>query len=461
MIEGGVAGGSAAHHADQRRTVAARLVSEAAWLEAVADDERTTAAHLERLSPAYAILHDLKLSGSQGNIDHVVVGPGGAFLVVTRRFVDAVVFRDGAVYAGERSLQGELEGLRAVSGQLSQVLGTPVLPVLGFHGGALAATAPPSVDGVFVCGAENLVRVITRASHTLLPPHKVTDVTEKALPMLFNPGSVARSDVPTRPEPPVPPMDPRGPVLPVLPVSAAAAPAPTSVSPQMDELARRRDETMRALQGAVDSPSFAAAPGGAAHPPAPIPAAPAVASMPIMGATPLAASLAPAAAPTRHKRSRGFVLAVVLSLCLVAATLGAAASMIWSDDKDAGSTPGDTNRSTTTVSGSSTVPGPLAASLPAPIASFSAVCPAAGAGWQLVADWPGDIAGLAQYDVEVQDSKGGWVVLAPLLSSAVTVASVEGQPPNATLTLRVTAVMTDGSRSINQPTPFTTPTSPC
>lgn len=464
MIEGGVAGGSAAHHADQRRTVASRLVAEAKWLDAVAEDERTTAAHLERLSPAYAILHDLKLSGSQGNIDHVVVGPGGAFLVVTRRFAEAVVLRDGALYAGERALHGELEGLRSVAGQLSQALGTPVAPVLGFHGTTLPATTPPSIDGVLVCGAEYLVRVITRASHTLLPPHQITEVTEKALPMLFNPGSVARSEVPTRPEPPTQAMDPGGPSLPVLPATGLAgtvrtpvappvvAPVvapPVLVSPQMDELARRSDDAFRPVDPASEPA------------PAPYAAAAAAFSPVALGGGAAAPSAADPAKPVkapRHKRSRGFVLAVVLSLCLVAGTLGAAASMILKDDKaDEGGGVSPTVPLDTTT----TVAGPLAAALPAPLVSFSPVCPSAGSGWQLLADWPGDIPGLVQYDVELQGGDGAWTMLTPLVSSAVTIASLEAQPPNSTLTLRITAVMSDGSRSINQPTAITTPTSAC
>lgn len=454
MIEGGLAGGSAAHHADQRRTVATRLVAEAKWLDAVAEDERNTAAYLEKLSNAYAILHDLKLDGMQGNIDHVVVGPGGAFVVVTRRFADPVNVRDGALFAGDRPLGAELAGLRAVAEQLAQLFGTPVAPVLGFHGGLLPATTPPTVDGVFICGAENLVRVITRASHTLLAPHKITDVTEKALPLLFNPGSVSRDELAPRPDPQRTQTDNRVPELALAP----PAPAVSAAATPLDEAARRREEAIRALRmGGTDAavpaavaPTFAQAP--APPPPAPAPA-PGFAPLPGDESAPEAAS-GKGRAP--HKRSRGFVFAVIASLCLVAATLGAAASMIWKDDKGSGA-----SASSTTIFVNSTSVGPLAASLPAPTVAFSAVCPAAGAGWQLVPDWPGDIAGLTQYDVELQAADGTWTPLAPLLSSAVTVAELEAQPANTTLMFQITAVMSDGSRSITQPTPFTTPTSPC
>ncbi len=457
MIEGGVAGGSAAHHADQRRTVAARLESEATWLDAVAADERATGQFLQLLSQSYAILHDLKLPGTQGNIDHVVVGPGGAFVVVTRRFAEPIEFREETLHAGGRSLQAELAGVAVIAAQLTDLLGTPVVPVVGFHGNVLSATAPPQVDGVLVCASENLVRVITRASHTLLPPHQVTGVLEKALPLLFNPGSTPRDQIQANAEAPTLPPAVMTTVAPIVPVAVAAVappaftpltltPSPPPPPPAFPPLAVPENAN-EAASGTV---------------------APEVSSV---GLTEAAATAAAAAAASRaaraaapvmpvalvhHKRSKGFVLAVVVSLCLVAGTLGAAANLILKDDGAPKSA-----STTSTTAESVDVSTPLAAALPAPTVAFSAVCPAAGSGWQLVATWPGDVDGLTQYDVELQNADATWTALAPLLSAAVTAASLAGYGPNVTVTLRITAVMTDGSRSANQPTPFTTPTSPC
>ncbi len=479
MIEGGVAGGSAAHHADQRRTVAARLESEASWLDAVAEDERATGQRLQELSQPYAILHDLKLPGTQGNIDHVVVGPGGAFVVATRRFADQIEFREGTLHSGGRSLQAELAGVAAIAAQLTDVLGTPVVPVVGFHGNVLSVTAPPQVDSVLVCATENLVRVITRASHTLLPPHRVTDVLEKALPLLFNPGSTPRhqlpadSEAPTLPPSAIPTLVPIVPIAPIAPiiapvVTAVAPVAPPAMSPLAPPPAPP-PPAFAALAGAESAsevPSVTVAPAVAPTTPvdpttpvAPTDAAAAAATAAAASAAALAARTAAPlqpAAPARHKRSKGFVLAVVVSLCLVAGTLGAAANLVLKDDA-----PPTSVSAPMTTAVFVEVTGPLAANLPAPTVAFSAVCPAAGSGWQLVATWPGDIDVLAQYDVELQNADGTWTALAPLLSASVTAASLEGYGPNVTVTVRITAVLIDGSRSANQPTPFTTPTSPC
>ena len=126
MIEGGNAGGSALAQANQRRATADRLIAEATWLERVANDERQMAAQLLNLPTAYSILHDLRVPGSKGNIDHVVVGPGGAFLVVTRRYAQSISYKADQLFAGDTSLRGDLDSARVESQLLTQTLGTHV-----------------------------------------------------------------------------------------------------------------------------------------------------------------------------------------------------------------------------------------------------------------------------------------------------------------------------------------------
>ena len=193
MIEGGVAGSNALQLASQRRSTAERLATEAAWLERVAADLRLMAGQLDNLPPAYAVLHDLTLPGSKGTVDHMVVGPGGAFLVVTRRYADAISFRDGHLWAGQHQLHGDLDTARVEATLMTQLLGSPVVPVLAFLDAVLPAAAPQAIDGVLVCSGATVTRVITRASHTLLTSPQVADVVERALPLLHSPGTVVRA----------------------------------------------------------------------------------------------------------------------------------------------------------------------------------------------------------------------------------------------------------------------------
>ena len=55
-----------------------------------------------------------------------------------------------------------------------------------------------------------------------------------------------------------------------------------------------------------------------------------------------------------------------------------------------------------------------------------------------------------------------WVSLTGWKNAAdQTSATLHGQPANATYTIRMTAVLTDGSRSVNTATPIAAPATPC
>lgn len=500
----------------------------------MASDERATSTRLQELSTAHSILHDLKLEGVQGNIDHAVVGPGGAFVIVTRRFTEPLSLRNGMLYAGERSLQPEVDGAGLIATRLSDALGTPVAPVIGFHGGILPSSAPHEVGGVHICSVDNIVRVITRASHTLLAPHKVTEVTERALPLLFNAGSVPRTQI----EPPS--VEVAAPVAPWIPdparpgddaarrqeamtilnqAASATSPAPAATPPVLAPAATAAATTAAmptiSAPTAVGSATSSFAPLGAApvgsvshgtlaHGGADMAASPTSLSELSQMANSLAAARSAESAsdavdaasasagkkgarakqkPTKSKpakpakpakgakakgakpqRSRGKTIALVLTLCVVAATAGAAYAIMQNDGGDDELLVNSTEppRFTRPEAGaSSTVAAPMAASVAPPVAQFTAECLAAGTGWGWIATWPGDVANLQQYDVELQNADATWAKLTPLTSSAVTSVSAGGQPPSTPITFRITAVMVDGSTQVGAPATFTTPASPC
>lgn len=460
MIEGGLAGGSALSQAAQRRATAERLVLEAQWLEALAADERAIARQLATLPTSYALLHDLKLPGSKGNIDHLVIGPGGAFVVVTRRCQEAISFRDGQLWSGDLSLRDLLDAARVESQLLTQTVGTPVVPVVTIIGVLVSASLPNAVDGVLLCSAEDVVRVVTRGSHTLLPPHKVSEAAERALPLLHNPGSVPRTEAGpgARVEPGT-----EASFKPAMPPSSS--PAETAAKRvQATESAVNRGRATSAVEVAAPAEAFDVRRAGAAS-------------------AAESSSLAPATKPTRkptkersgRSRSVGFIVGALLVLCVVAIGIGSLVGGFWGGDDDGGaditsvdSSPDSTLDSTvaTTTPASSSpgvtpAPGQLASGLAAPTVAFSPLCPALGAGWQMQPVWPGDLAGLVQYDIELAGPDGSWVALAPLPTASTPWGSLVGQSPGNTLTIRITAVMTDASRSINQPTTVVVPPESC
>jgi hypothetical protein len=400
MIEGGTPGGSALAQATQRRATADKLLTEAAWLEGVAADERAMAGQLAVLPPGYAVIHDLRVPGSKGNIDHVVIGPGGAFVVMTRRFDGQLSYHDGQLWAGDASLRGDFESARVEAQLLTQSLGTPVVPVIGYLGAGLPQGAPSALDGVLVCAADMLVKVVSRGSHTNLTPDKVLEAARKAVPFQNSPGSVTRGQGQV-PPPPAPLQRP-----------VAGAPGTAAVSTTPD-LPRRRS-------GRTEHEHLA------------------------------------------WKRSVMFVAAIIASLCLVAFAAGTLLRVLWADKPSTSGVPSaDTlDRSSTTIfitpTGDPTVTPAVSAAptsaaiaaIPGPVVRILPTCPTPGQGWSLVPTWPGDVAGLDHYTVELQQPDGSWTPVGSMANANSALgAAVTAQQSNVTVTLRMTAVLTDGSQS--------------
>jgi hypothetical protein len=440
MIEGGNAGGSALAQASQRRATADRLIHEAKWLEAVASDERLMAAQLANLPETYTILHDLRVPGSKGNIDHVVIGPGGAFLIVTRRHDDGVQFHDQQLWAGPTSLKNDFDASRQEAQILSQTLGTPVVPVIGLLGAPVPVAVPSAIDGVMVCALENVDRVVTRNAHTLLPTPKIAEAAERALPLLNTPGSTprvllteaAKRQIAAAAAPPVPAAMSIAPAMGAGTASAAAgvaAGAKPTAKAQKSAAAAQQQEKRRTGFG-----------------------------------------LGKLKERTGGKKSAAFVVALIGSLCLVAFAVGSLVRVLWTND-DSGAAAAATSTvlgdPTTTIfiaAPSTVAPAPTAAvaPIPAPAVGFTPVCPGAGAGWQLVPAWPGDVANLANYVVETQGADGTWVPGGSFATAdAVAGAAINGQGPSATLMVQFVAVLTDGSRSPATPTAVITPATAC
>lgn len=407
-IEGGDAGGGSARQASERRSIIARLGREADWLESVAADQRATAALLATLSDEWSVLHDLQWADSEAPrstdgkrqaphlLDHLVAGPGGLFAIVTRRFTVPITSQDGELWVGDSTLAGELVAVVSASQSLANALGTPVAPVMGFHGDTLPADAPAALQGVLLCPVDDVATVIERFPHTMLMPHERASLVEQLVPLMISPGTSTRHQQ-ARP--------------------AAAPPAQATPNPEP----------------------------AAARPPEPV--------------------LAPAVPDGGADVRRRWPL-VLLVLLLVAAVIGG--GLWWFLGSSAGDSSmiggPDTSSAATIQAGddsTSAVSGDLAGSVPAPALTVSLVCPSEGEGWQIVPDWPGDLAELSSYDIELLGDDGGWTHLTLLESRDLSVAALSAQPPKVTFTMRATAVMLDMSRAEGSPVEVATPAEAC
>lgn len=174
------AGQSADHEAAAARAVAETLARKheyalrrAATFAAGAEGERIVAARVAELSAqGYVLLHD-RLTPDGGNLDHVLVGPTGVWLVNAKNWsgsvsVDGDVLRQNGRARPKHRERAQLEA-QTVAGALAAagLDDAPVVPVLVFTGAAPSSTT--SVQGVVFVAVDDLVGLITGRQEVLRP----------------------------------------------------------------------------------------------------------------------------------------------------------------------------------------------------------------------------------------------------------------------------------------------------
>src|SRR3954452_1114585 len=94
-----MAGESARAQAHTKRVKAEQLLRSAEAFERGAEGEEATADILGALSAeGWRVFHDVRWPGrAQANIDHVLVGPGGVFVIDTKAWTGEVEVRSGTL----------------------------------------------------------------------------------------------------------------------------------------------------------------------------------------------------------------------------------------------------------------------------------------------------------------------------------------------------------------------------
>jgi hypothetical protein len=130
-----------------------------AWRRGAAG-ERRTARLLDPLERhGWVALHDLAVPGSRANIGHLVIGPGGVFVIDSKQYrgrlqLDAF----GKLWHGGYPFAPSLQAVSFEAAKAAQVLPDPgvvVLPVVAVHG-AQVPWGKVVVDGVPVVAARRL-----------------------------------------------------------------------------------------------------------------------------------------------------------------------------------------------------------------------------------------------------------------------------------------------------------------
>lgn len=120
-----------------------------------ADGEVATAAVLARLSRRWVVLHDRAVPGSRANIDHLVIGPTGVWVVDTKTVRSPLRVR--AIDTGAVAWQAEV---------VSDRLAVGAAPLVAVHGAGLRRRGKRSA-GVRVVPVRRLNRRLRRGRRIL------------------------------------------------------------------------------------------------------------------------------------------------------------------------------------------------------------------------------------------------------------------------------------------------------
>jgi hypothetical protein len=145
--------------------------------------ERQTARLLARVERhGWAVLHDLAIPGSRANIDHLVIGPGGVFVIDSKLYSGKLhLATGGSLWHGRYPMTPVLQAVRFEADQAARVLAAPgleVVPLVAVHGvqvpwGKLVA------EGVPVVGARRLPALLSHLP-AVLGPERVAALADQA-----------------------------------------------------------------------------------------------------------------------------------------------------------------------------------------------------------------------------------------------------------------------------------------
>jgi hypothetical protein len=101
-----------------------------------AEGERRTARLLDRLTrDGFVVFHDLAVPGSRANVDHLVIGPSGVFVIDSKQWTGSVhQSSDGLAWHNHYPLDRTLETVRWEADAISRILGTRAAALLCVHG---------------------------------------------------------------------------------------------------------------------------------------------------------------------------------------------------------------------------------------------------------------------------------------------------------------------------------------
>jgi hypothetical protein len=152
-----------------------RVSEQASAWQRGAHGERRTAGLLDRLTrDGYVVFHDLAVPGSPANVDHLVIGPSGLFVIDSKQWTGSVrQGADGLAWHNHYRLDRTLETVRWEAETVGRLLGTRITTLLcvhgaHVHGGGLHAQGVAIVPAHLLRGALGYDRVLSDVDVELL-----------------------------------------------------------------------------------------------------------------------------------------------------------------------------------------------------------------------------------------------------------------------------------------------------
>jgi hypothetical protein len=153
-----------------------------AWRRGTVGERRTARllGHLER--HGWVVLHDLAIPRSQANIDHLVIGPGGVFVIDSKQYRGRLRLDPlGRLWHGRYPLAPALRAVSFEADQAALVVTDPevvVVPVMAVHG-AQVPWGKVVMDGVPVVPARRLPSMLGELP-AVLGPERVAVLADQA-----------------------------------------------------------------------------------------------------------------------------------------------------------------------------------------------------------------------------------------------------------------------------------------
>jgi hypothetical protein len=144
--------------------------------------ERATAAILAGLpGRRWVVLHDLALPHSRANVDHLVVGRSGVWVIDTKTYLAPLSVSRGRVWAGDYAVPTEAAAWEADT--VADLLDVDVIPVVAVHGEGLRPRGK-RCQGVRIIPADRLVHHLSRRGRRRLTRAEVAELRRRAAALL-------------------------------------------------------------------------------------------------------------------------------------------------------------------------------------------------------------------------------------------------------------------------------------